>query len=334
MASVHLVRGANDVLREEAVSSLITRLVGDGDRALMVDSFMGAEFDLAVAVDAAQTLPFLTDRRVVVIRHLARFSNAEGQAPLLAYLEQPVDSTALVLVWERGPDPGSKLNALPPKLGAALKAVGAEVIDTEPPQRGRESWVGEQLKAHDLAIDATGVQRVTEQLGENPGALLELIERLLGVFGPGARLTVADVEPLLGQAGGVPPWELTDAIDRGDAAAALDRLHRTMGGGAKHSLQVMAGLSGHYTRMMRLDGAHIRGEKEAAEILGMRGKSTFPARKALNQSRRLGSPGIARALGLLAQADLDLRGAQSWPDELVMEVLVARLSRLSRAAGR
>jgi len=31
---------------------------------------------------------------------------------------------------------------------------------------------------------------------------------------------------------------------------------------------------------------------------------------------------------LLAQADLDLRGAKEWPDELVMEVLVARLSRL------
>jgi DNA polymerase III subunit delta len=37
---------------------------------------------------------------------------------------------------------------------------------------------------------------------------------------------------------------------------------------------------------------------------------------------------------LLAQADLDLRGAKEWPDELVMEVLVARLSRLAGAARR
>ena len=40
------------------------------------------------------------------------------------------------------------------------------------------------------------------------------------------------------------------------------------------------------------------------------------------------------AVGLLAQADLDLRGAKEWPEELVMEVLVARLSRLAGTARR
>jgi hypothetical protein len=36
---------------------------------------------------------------------------------------------------------------------------------------------------------------------------------------------------------------------------------------------------------------------------------------------------------LLAQADLDLRGAKAWPDELVMEVLVARLTGRSRTGS-
>ncbi len=46
---------------------------------------------------------------------------------------------------------------------------------------------------------------------------------------------------------------------------------------------------------------------------------------------------MQRAIALLAQADLDLRGAKEWPEDLVMEVLVARLSRLaapSRAGAR
>ncbi|MEJ7584171.1 MAG: DNA polymerase III subunit delta [Acidimicrobiales bacterium] len=333
MAPIHLVKGSDDVLREEAVTSLVDALVGDGDRSILVDEFAGSEYELDEAVDAAQTLPFLTDRRVVVIRHLGRFARAELQAPLLAYLERPLSSTDLVLVWERSPEPGAKFAALPPKLGQALKAAAAEVTEVDPPQKGRDAWVGEQFRIHDLVIDGAGRERIAERLGENPGAVLELIERLVGVFGAGARLTVDDVEPLLGQAGGVPPWELTDAIDRGNTAAALDRLHRMMGGGDKHPLQVMASLHGHFTRMLRLDGARIRGEKEAATVLGLRG-STFPARKALSQGRKLGSTGVARAVGLLAQADLDLRGAQSWPDELVMEVLVARLSKLAPARGR
>ena len=42
-------------------------------------------------------------------------------------------------------------------------------------------------------------------------------------------------------------------------------------------------------------------------MLGMKG-STFPARKALQQSRRLGTERVRRAVELLAAADLDLRG--------------------------
>jgi DNA polymerase-3 subunit delta len=66
-------------------------------------------------------------------------------------------------------------------------------------------------------------------------------------------------------------------------------------------------------------------ENEAADVLGVK---PFPAKKALAQARRLGRAGLARAIELLAAADLDLRGASSWPEELVLEVLVARLSRL------
>jgi DNA polymerase-3 subunit delta len=89
----------------------------------------------------------------------------------------------------------------------------------------------------------------------------------------------------------------------------------------------MGTLVAHYTRMLRLDGAQAADEKAAAQLLGLKG-STFPARKALTQTRRLGHEGVTRAMTLLAEADLDVRGARAWTDELVMEVLVARLSKL------
>ena len=68
--------------------------------------------------------------------------------------------------------------------------------------------------------------------------------------------------------------------------------------------------------------------RHAADVLGI--KPGFPARKALQQYRRLGGSGVQRAIDLLAAADLDLRGAKDLPDDIVMEVLVARLSRLRR----
>jgi len=127
----------------------------------------------------------------------------------------------------------------------------------------------------------------------------------------------------------VPPWDLTDAIDRGDTTAALSMLARMIS--SRHPLQVMATLHSHYVRLLKLDGAEANTEQAVADVLGI--KAGFPARKALDQYRRLSSGGVARAIDLLAQADLDLRGQRDLPEELVMEVLVARLSRLSPAGG-
>ena len=127
----------------------------------------------------------------------------------------------------------------------------------------------------------------------------------------------------------MPPWELTDAIDRGDIPGALDRLTRMLGAGERHPLQLLATLHTHYGRMLRLDGEAALDEKAAAKVLGIRG-STFPAKKALTQTKRLGPQKLHTAIGLLADADLALRGALAWPPELVMEVLVARLARLSK----
>jgi hypothetical protein len=51
----------------------------------------------------------------------------------------------------------------------------------------------------------------------------------------------------------------------------------------------------------------------------------------MEQARRLGGSSIRRAIDMLAAADLDLRGRRDLHGELVMEVLVARLSRLARS---
>ena len=58
--------------------------------------------------------------------------------------------------------------------------------------------------------------------------------------------------------------------------------------------------------------------------------STFPAKKARSQARKLGSDRLREFTQLLADADLDTRGASSLPDEVVIEILVARLASRSR----
>src|SRR5215217_3905554 len=94
---VHLLTGDDETILRSKAFDLVSHLVGDGDRSLMVDEFDGEEYELAAVVDAAQTMPFLTDQRVVVARGVGRFG-ADELAPLVAYVSNPLDSTQLVLV--------------------------------------------------------------------------------------------------------------------------------------------------------------------------------------------------------------------------------------------
>ena len=89
-----------------------------------------------------------------------------------------------------------------------------------------------------------------------------------------------------------------------------------IGGGERHPFQVLARSRVTTPRMLRLTGSDATDEKSAAALLDLKG-STFPAKKALDQARRLGPQRVARAYELLAGADLDLRGRVEWPDQLL-----------------
>ncbi len=157
---------------------------------------------------------------------------------------------------------------------------------------------------------------------------------------PGPSSSASDVEPYLGEAGSVPVFELTNAIEEGKVAAALSILDRLLNVTSArqpkpmHPLQVLGLLQSRYRRLLRLDDPSIHTTKDAHAALGGKG-STYPAQKALEASSALGTDGLRRAIDSLHQADLDLKGASAMPEDAVLEVLVARLAALhSRSRSR
>lgn len=332
--TVVFIKGDDETLVAQAVQSVVKGLVGDGDRSLMVEEVTeddysdGAEVSPAALVTAAQTMPFLTDRRVVVGRNLALFSKAATVMPFIELLTIAPDTTDLVLVWERA-STTNRMPAVPKGFTEALKSVGAEFVEAAPSGRGRKSLLDERLGSGPVRLDNQAKVAIADRIGDDVGRLASLLETLASTFGEDASLSADDVAPFLGEASDVPPWELTDAIDSGNIPLALEKLSRMTVGGDRHPLQTLATLHSHYQRALRLDGAGAGNEKAAAAVLGMTG-STFPARKALTLSRKLGGTGTADAIGLLAAADISLRGGSGLPADTVMKVLVARLTRLSR----
>jgi DNA polymerase-3 subunit delta len=324
---VYLVQGEDPGLLSQALSSLLARLTAGGSGLTPVEEYgepaKGERRDepspLGPALEACRTLPFLAERRVVVVRDTTVLDAAQIKQ-IAAYLADPLETTVLVLVHPA--------KAAPAALLKAVRGVGA-VVDAVPASaaRARAVWFDEQLKAAPVRLAPAAARRLAEHLGEDLARLEGILGSLYAAFGSKATVGVEDVEPFLGTLGSLAPWDLTDAIDAGDPALAIATLHRMLDAGERHPLQLLAVLHRHFGAMLRLDGVGEVDEATAARLAGM---APYPAKKALARARRLGHDRVARAITLLATADIDLRGELGWPGEAVLEVLVARLSRLGK----
>ncbi len=325
---VHLVSGDDPALVSQALSALLDELV-PGDGGAIVEEHETSSRDeplaLGAVLDACSTPPMFSERRIVVLRDAALLDAAQAKA-LAEYLAHPLETTVLVLAAVLVSPSGSR-RSVPAALLKAVRAAGV-VLDVSPGTgRARAQWLSDRLTASGLQLDRAASDRLASHLGEDLGRLDGLLASLAAAYGENARVHEAELEPFLGTEGGAAPWDLTDALDAGDGATALEVLRRQLDAGERHPVQVLAGLHRHYAAMLRLDGVEGLDEGGAASLTGL---SPFPARKALQQCRRLGHDRLVEAIELLAAADLDLRGISGLPPAAVLEILVARLARLSR----
>ena len=319
---VALFHGSDESLVGEAVAEHVRHLVGDGDRALMVEDH-GAEQPMAAIVESAETPSMFTDRRIIVLRAVSARPN-DDLVVLAAYLREANDDTDLVIEW------GS--TRIPKVINDALKACGGQSIDPSPPTKAKDrlAWWKTTIEASGITFQPAAERVLIDWLGEDVARFAGLAETLTAAFGD-RTITVADLQPFLGERGDSKPWDLTDAIDAGDAETALMVVRRLTEAGERHPLQILAQLHGHFGRLARLDGVAVTSPQDAESVLGLKG---FPAEKALKSYRGLGSSGVRRAYGLLAAADRDLRGGSGLDEDVVLDVLVARLAKLTRTVSR
>jgi len=324
-APVYLVRGDDPSVLAQAVHNLLRGLVGDRDPSLVLEEHGGPsadELDVGAVIDAFSTPPFLVDRRIVVVRDAGRLTAADA-GRLVEVLSDPPPMSVLLLVSGGG--------TIPQGLVKAAGAVGQVVDAGVGTGKSRVRWIEEQVGLGSVQLTPRALDLLTEHLGEDVGRLAGLLDMLATAYGEGSRVDVDELAPFLGEAGSVPPWDLTDAIDAGRTEDALAALHRQLGAGGRSAPEVLGAVHRHFAQMLALDGSGATTAQEAAALLGAR--STFVAKKALQRSSQLGFERIGQAILLLARADLDIKGETGVSPELVLEVLVARLSRLSRTRG-
>ncbi len=343
MGGAYIVKGSDPILRDRELGQLLESLVGTDDRTLCVEEYTvpgkaaaadddapvedvaGAAPIVTAVVNAAQSPPFMTAKRIVVIRDYEALP-ADACAPIVAVLADLLPSTEIVFVTGAG---GRVVKALADALkGANVRGGTAENV-TDVLQR--------ELDRAGLTMKADAARTVMEHLGDDAGRLGGLVDLWSSTFGAGHRLELDDVTPYLNDAGAVKPYELTNRIEEGDVAGALEILDRLMTVTSAmqpkpmHPLQVLGILTGRYRKLARLDRASVNTVDDAHRVWG--GKSSFPAKKALEAARALGSDGFTRVFDELHQADIRLKGATGLPEGVALEIAVARIASLHRRTG-
>jgi DNA polymerase-3 subunit delta len=340
--STHLVKGEDPILRSDAAEALVTELLGGDDRTLALEEVTvppkatgegeegGSDARVAavdLALNGASTPPFMTESRVVVVRNVGLLTAAEVE-PIVRYLEDPLETTMLVLVAGGG--------ALAKSLENAVKKHGTVHV---PGATKAADVLAQELATAGVRLRPDAAKALLAHVGSDAGLIPGIIETLAGAFGADVDLGSDAVGPYLGGEGRVPVWDLANAIEKGDKATALVVLRRLLTVTSPtqpkpvHPLQVVAILHSHYRRLLTLDDPNIASAEDAAAALGGR-TSPGSARYRLKQARALGTDGLRQAFDYLARADRDLKGERAIPGDAVLDVLVVRLCGLSTRTGR
>jgi len=208
-----IIEGEDPILAQRALDAVLDRLLPEDMRALNCDVFDGPESDSIgrSAGDAVNAMPFLADRRVVVVRNCQRL-RAQPRRDLWAVAENVPAGNTLVL--EDLFPPAKKTKPEPFGQLAGRKALR---IDTTPNADVRERFVRETLER--LGVKAQ--PRVVTMLAESEsdvGAIRNDLEKLaLG----GGTITVADLERESLSVEDPKAWQYAAAVVEGRGADAL-----------------------------------------------------------------------------------------------------------------
>lgn len=94
---VYLIVGADELKREFVFGRLNERMAKLGDLDFNKDVFDGGALTPDEITGACNTLPFMSEKRLVVIQGAERLKKAASEA-IVSYLENPNDTTVLALI--------------------------------------------------------------------------------------------------------------------------------------------------------------------------------------------------------------------------------------------
>ncbi|UCF05313.1 MAG: DNA polymerase III subunit delta [bacterium] len=251
VGTLYLLKGPETFIMDEYASRLADSVVPDDMRSFDFSLAYGAEVDIDAFLATAHSFPFLSDRRMMVLKELERLRG--GWDRLVAYCNNPVPSTVLVLLFNSHDDGGRRIR--PPRHFAMLEKTvesrGTVFQFDKLNERDIDRWVMKKARRLGVRIEQDAAQALVHSVGENLYELLNELEKLSLIF-EGEPVTVDDLQHVLGSHRVNALYDLIACLVPGGEADALRMVSRILNTGAERPSVVVYFLIRHFLRLLRI----------------------------------------------------------------------------------
>ncbi len=294
------------LLADRAANAIIERSVDPASKDLAFAAYYADETPPGQIVLDAQTLPFLADRRVILVRNAERYNTESGAGVMLDYLADPNEMTVLLLI-------ANKIDKRT-KFFKACQKVG-QVIESPALNHGEVvQWVQAEVRDRGLTIDRDAVRALVDRSGTRLSDVQNALTNVIDFIGEAATsITADDVNTACADVAEEEVWALTDAIAAsrtGDAIAAL----RDLSDLGKHPDELIGTIN------WLLKSAYAVAIAEGEPTI-----SRFVAEKVRPLAQKLGVEKIRAAFALCTDTQFMMRST-GVDGALALELLVIKLA--------
>lgn len=316
---VLLFEGEEERLKHDALVSLEKALLPGGMEEMNETVLENPDTDRLIA--AVETLPFLADRRLVVVRdHPALTGRAEADAKLVTYLSS-VPSSAILLFYCTGKPDGRK------KLYAAVKKLGGVV--TFAPLRGAEltRFVTDAFHAEGKECDARTAEYLVFTAGDDAGILLTEIAKIASYAGDRSDVTARDVAALATPSTECTVFQMIDAVVSGQKSRAF-LLARNLIRNGSDRMGIISLLLRQYRLLQHIK--IMQYEKKSGQFIRTAlGLPAFAVEQNLRQAASCTGGQVKKAVALCLEAEYGVKSGRlqqdSALDALLLKLLTLRI---------
>lgn len=312
--------GPDEFTRSEALADLRRRMGELGE--LNTVHLDGRTVTLEELRRACETVPFLADRRLVLVTGLlTRLGRGRERGFLegvLRLLQTLPETTRLVFV-EDGDLPDDH-----PVLRQAAEGGAGFVRRFEPPSpEALPGWIQGRARLHGGEIERGAATRLAQAIGPGDLRLLDgEIRKLVTYAGPGRAITADDVEQLVPYVQQAVVFDLVDALGQRDGRRAARVLQRLLDAG-ENPLGILGLVVRQFRLMLMVKDLTGRGENPAS-VARMLDLHPYVARKLSAQSAHFSFAQLERIYRYLLDLDLSIKTGEMTP-EAALDLLVAGL---------